>query len=148
MEKLDRKLLMQVKRAFVPQGGGAEPVAGASQMTAAMGAPVGSPPGGGDPNAMGGDPNAQPAPMPPSGMDPAMAGMVGGGAPGDPNAPKPQSTMTLTIDDLIKLLKVLGKQPGAEGGAPAPAAAAPAQQSGDPRIDHIIELLHAQMGRG
>jgi len=130
MEQLNFELLRQVKQAFVPRGGQAEPVAGASQMTAGMGAPV------------GGDPNAQPAPMAPSDVDPAMAGMIGGGAPADPNAPKPQSTMTLTIDDLIKLLKVLGKQEG------APAAAAPAAQpSGDPRIDHIIQLLHAQMGQ-
>ena len=41
MSKLDTKLLKLVKQGFVPQPGGqAEPVAGASQMTAGMRAHV------------------------------------------------------------------------------------------------------------
>ena len=65
---LDHLLLQRVlancgstKNAFVPMPGGqAEPVAGASQATAAMGAPLGSPPGGPAPQpAQGGQPPAQ-----------------------------------------------------------------------------------------
>ena len=129
MQKLDYKLLNQVKQAFVPQGGMAEPVAGSSQMTQGMAAPVG---GGGDPAAQGGDPNAQPAPMPPSGMDPAMAGMVGGGEMAA-GGPAPSGSSTITIDEMIKLFKLFKGQEGAPAAAPA--------QSGDPRLDHIITLL-------
>ena len=142
MEKLNHSHLNQIKQAFIP----GDPSQG--------GAPGGAP--GGDPNAQGaapgGDPNAQgaaPAPMAPSGMDPAMAGMVGGGMPTDPNAPKQSGMMTISIDDLIKLVKVFNKTGTGEGGAaPAAAPAQPQAPSGDPRIDHIIELLHAQMGGG
>lgn len=145
MQKLNRELLAQVKRAFVAQPGGqGEPVAGASQMTAGMTNPMGGDPsqggGGGapagmDPSMMGGGA--------PAGMDPAMAGMLGGGAA--PQAPQGSSTITLTIDDLIKLFKVFQKNsPG--GAAPAAAPAAPAAPGSDPKIDHIIELLHGALG--
>lgn len=65
------------KRSFVPMPGGqAEPVAGASQMTAGMTQPMGGAPG--QPPAV--DPaTGQPMPAGPAPADPAMMGMTGGG---------------------------------------------------------------------
>lgn len=154
MSKLNMALLREVKTAFVPQPGGqGEPVAGASPMTAAMGAPMGVP-AGGDPNAMaGGDPNAMAAGggmpmMPPAGLDPAMAGMVGGGgAPGAEGGQQMSGTsmINITINDLIKLFKVFQQsaQPQA-GAAPAPAAA----PASDQKLDQVLELLKGALGEG
>jgi hypothetical protein len=130
MEKLDNQLLSFVKRGFIAGDPSQQPAPGGDP--AAMG---GAPAPGGDPAAQG-DPNAQPAPMPPSGMDPAMAGMMGGGMPAGGAAPSGSST--ITIDEMIKLFKLFK---GNEGGG----AAAPAPQ-GDPRLDHIITLLHGARG--
>ena len=155
MDKLDRALLAEVKRAFVPQPGGAtEPVAGASQMTAGMSAPMGGPMGG-DPAAMGGPMGGDPAAMgggalPPAGLDPAMAGMMGGGAAPEQGMTG-SSQLNLTVDDLIKLFKVFQRNSGG-GGAPAAPAAAPAAasapQGGDPRIDRLVTILEQALGQG
>jgi hypothetical protein len=54
------------------------------------------------------------------------------------------SMLSLSVDDLIKLFKVFQKNsPG--GAAPAAAPAAPAAPAGDPRLDHIIQLLQGAM---
>ena len=143
MSKLNMALLREVKQAFVPQPGGqGEPAAGASPMTAAMGAPM-----GGDPNAAaaaGGMP-----PMPPAGLDPAMAGMMGGGAApaGGGSQMSGTSMINITINDLIKLFKVFqqSSQPQA-GAAPAPAPA-PAPQT-DQKMDQILTLLKGALGEG
>jgi len=156
MTKLDRELLRQVKLGFVPQPGGqAEPVAGAGPMTAGMVAPMGGAPM--DPAMAGGAPMG-PAmmggmpPMPPAGLDPAMAGMVGGGGgmpPEQGGGMTGSSTLTLTVDDLIKLFKVFQKNSGGAPAAPAaPAAAAPSAGGGtDPRLDKIVQLLEAALGQ-
>jgi len=96
MHKLNKELLTLVKQSFVPMPGGmAEPVAGASQMTAGMVAPMGGAPmdpsmgggmpPGGDPSMGGMPPGAPMGGMPPGApMDPAMGGMPPG-APMDPS---------------------------------------------------------------
>jgi hypothetical protein len=86
-------LLAEVKEAFIPmpggqtQAGGAEPVAGASQMTAAMGSPVGGSAGAALP--AGGAAGGQPAVDPNTGMpvDPNTGMPVdpGTGLPIDPS---------------------------------------------------------------
>ena len=142
MSKLNKALLLEVKQAFIPQPG-QDPAAaagGAAPMDPAMaggGAPM-------DP-AMAG---AAPAGMPPPGLDPAMAGMMGG-APGG-SSMTGSSQLTLTVDDLIKLFKVFQKNSagggGEMGGAPA-AAPAPQAPPQDPRVDKILEML-TQAGLG
>lgn len=130
---LNKELLNQVlagfdKKAFVDASmAGGDPAAmggapmdpamagGAPMVPAAMGgAPMDPAMMGGDPAAMGG------APMPPPGLDPAMAGLVGGGAPADPAAAAPAAaTITCTLDDLAKFMqKVLAIKNG--GGIEAP----------------------------
>jgi len=125
METLDYNLLrrvqegLRVKRAFVPMPGGqAEPVAGASQMTAGMGAPMGAPMGGGDPAAGGApmDPAAMMGAMPP-GVDPAMMGIdpmtgmpIGAPPPGmegeeAPAEPPPPPEPPFTLDDVRSVIK-------------------------------------------
>jgi hypothetical protein len=93
---LDKDLLKRVKLAFVPQPGGA---------------PM-------DPAAMGGAPMdpAMAGGMPPPGMDPAMAGMVGG-APMPPppmdsaamagSSANGSSMITMTTDEFMKFIKQL-----------------------------------------
>ena len=178
MTKLDRNLLQQVKRGFVPMPGGqGEPVAGFSPMTSGMTNPMGGDPsqGGGmppvdpntgmpmDPSMMGGAPGGMPPGGDPSqggGMPPGGDPSQGGGMPpapdpsmggGMPPAPPSGSMISLTMPDLIELIKTLkGDGPGGEpkkaggkagveakldqilqmmGGAPAPAPA-PAPQGG------------------
>ena len=142
METLDRSLLQIVKQGFVPMaGGGAEPVAGASDMTAAMaGPPMGGGAAGGmpmDPAAAGGGMPMDPsmmggAPMDPSMMgaapptDPSMGGMpadpamMGGPPPADPSMMGGGSVMSITVPEFIELIRVIrGDKPSAEGGAPA-----------------------------
>ena len=159
MIKLNHALLREVKQGFVPQGGQEEPVAGAGPMTAGL-AGGGM---GGDPNAGGGAPPMDPSMggggaggMPP--MDPGMQGMpppVPAGAPaGDPNAQASQAgspPITLSIDDFIRILESVAKiSGGGKGGKSSTPAAAAAPAAGgtapDPRIDHIIGLLHGAMG--
>lgn len=154
MTTLDTKLLQQVKQAlakqaFVPMPGGqAEPVAGAGPMTAGMVAPMGDPGMEGMPMdpGMGGMP-MDPGMMPPPGLDPAMTGMMGGMPPGGEMTPPeggaeggtPNGTITLTINDLIKLIKVFNA-----GGAQE--AAQPQQAASDPKLDEIIALLKGSLG--
>lgn len=169
MKKLDRNLLQEVKLAFVPRGGMSEPVAGASPMTAGLAAPVGDPNAGGgapqDPNAGGApqDPNAgggMPPEMPPPGLDPAMAGMAGGMPPdpsagGDPSAgqpaPAPASSdaqagtstqITITVDDLLKIMEAAAKGGGKKSDK-APAAGAAPAGAGDSRLDEALQLLRS-----
>jgi hypothetical protein len=79
---LDMELLKLVKQGFVPMPGGqTEPVAGASPMTAAMGAPMGD-----DPAAMGGMPMNPAAMGTGGGMPPMDPAAMGGGMPMDPAA--------------------------------------------------------------
>ena len=150
MIKLNQALLKEVKQGFVPQGGEQEPVAGAGPMTAGL-AGGGM---GGDPNAGGGAPPGAGGGMPP--MDPSMQGMPPPPPPGaDPNAGAQPSQagsppITLSIDDFIRILESVAKISGGGKGSKAPAAGAPAAGAapGDPRIDHIIGLLHGAMGGG
>jgi len=145
MQYLDHVKLQAVldgftKRAFVPMpGGAAEPVAGASPMTAGMAAPM-----GGDPAAAGGMPPVDPAtgmPMDPAmaggaPMDPAMAGgmpmdpaAMGGEMPMDPammdmdpammGGGAMPGTVTMSIPELIQLIEVVK---GGGGGASKPGA--------------------------
>ena len=85
---------------------GGDPAAGGAPMDPAM---MGMDPAmmGMDPSMMGGDPAAAGAPpAPPPGLDQAMAGMVGGGAPaGDPSVQG--AAITLTPDELIKFMSKL-----------------------------------------
>jgi hypothetical protein len=115
MEKLNRKLLTNVKQAFVAMPAGADPMAGAGpvagggMMTQAQAAPM-----GGDPAAMGGMP-MDPAMMggaPP--MDPAAMGgdpAAMGGAPMDPAAMGGMPPMDPAM---------MGGDPAAMGGEPPP----------------------------
>ena len=116
MTRLNRDLLSMVKKGFVPMPGGqTEPVAGASPMTAAMGAPMG---GGGmpmDPAMMGGDPAA----MGGGGMPMDPAAMGGGGMPMDPAAMGGGGGMPMDP-------AMMGGDPAAMGGDPA------AMGGGDP----------------
>jgi len=167
METLDHGLLELVKEGFVPMPGGqAEPVAGASQMTAGLAGPMqppgGMPPGGdpmaaggmppgGDPMAAGGAPPMDP--MAAGGMPPMDMGM---GAP-------PGGQITLTVPEFIELIAVIkgdgggappaeapaepSKKPKAEGeAAPAEAVAAPAaapspEQDLNGKLDQILAAV-------
>lgn len=138
-----------LKQAFVQMPGGApagdpaaggapvDPAAGGAPMDPAMagGAPMDPAMAGMDPAAMG---------MPPMGVDPATAGMLGGMPPpadpaaaaagalaGGAGAGTPEPTLTLTLSQLWDVVtKVLGlaKKIGANGQGVAPEAA-PAQPS-------------------
>ena len=144
IEKLNYDLLKQVKKGFVQQPG-ADPNAGMGGM------PPGGAPMGGDPMAggmpMGGDPMAGGMPMggdpmaggmPPPGLDAAMAGLVGGGAPGG-EAPAGPSQITISIDELIKLINMVNK---GSGGAPANAAPAPAGADTSELATQVSELVN------
>ncbi len=154
MTKLNRDLLTLVKQGFVPQpGGAAEPAAGAGPMTAGMAAPMdpgmgGMPPDPGMDPGMGGMPMdpGMGGGMPPPGLDPAMAGMMGGGMPPPPPGGEMSgsSTLTLTVDDLIKLFKVFQKNSGP--GVAEPVAPAPQSGGQDPRLDQIINMLQGALG--
>jgi len=154
--KLDSDLLSEVKQAFVqmPAGaGGPGPVAGGGMMTQAQAGPMGAPmagappmgpPPGGDP-MMGGAPPMDPmmGGAPPPGGDPmmggapppegelppeamaALAGAMGGGGQEDGR------TITLSVDELIRLIEGIvgatkGKRTAAAPTDAAPEAAAPA----------------------
>jgi hypothetical protein len=121
MEKLDHKLLDEVKQAFVPMSGeGGGPVAGSGMMTAAQAAPMAPP--GMDPMMGGGG-----MPMDPmmGGGTPPMDPMAGGGMPpgGDPMAggAPPMDPMAAGGDPMAGggLPPELGALLGGEGGAPA-----------------------------
>ena len=138
MSKLNVALLREVKRAFTP--GDPASVAPADPAAAAAGG------------------------VPPAGLDPAMAGMMdpaaaaAGGAPapapaGDPAAAGGQSgssSITLTLDDLIRIIEAGAKMGGGAKASKSPAAGgaagAPAQGGGDPRIDQILGILQTAMG--
>jgi hypothetical protein len=147
MIKLNRALLQEVKQGFVPQGGQQEPVAGAGPMTAGLSAGG----MGADPNAGGGappmDPNAAGG-MPP--MDPSMQGMPPPSAAPveDPNASAQAGSppITLSIDDFIRILESVAKISGGSKGTKSSPATPAAGNAPDPRIDHIIGLLHSAMG--
>ena len=152
---LDHLLLQRVlancgstKNAFVPMPGGqAEPVAGASQATAAMGAPLGSPPGGPAPQpAQGGQPPAQGGGggMPPEVQemlaDPNVQQMLqqAGFAidPSSGNVIDPATGQPVPPDQLMQILEQLmqgqgqgGGQPPSGGGQPPP------DQGGQPGAD-------------
>lgn len=162
MHKLNRELLAQVKAAFVPMPGGmSEPVAGASPMTAAMGAPMGldAPV---DPNSVAGTPTVDPAMM---GGDP-MAGMPAdpnampadpNAAPVDPNAAAgappvdpmagmpPTGQIILTPTEFIQIIAAIKGE--ASAAAPAPGAPAEAKpKSGTAaKLDEI--LMHLKGGQ-
>ena len=119
MEKLNRELLTNVKKAFVAMPAGADPAAGAGpvagggMMSQAQAAPMGGDPAamggmpmdpammGGDPAAMGGMP-MDPAAMGGMPMDPAMLG-------GDPAAmgePAP-GQITMSAQEFTEILQTL-----------------------------------------
>lgn len=152
MQKLNRQLLADVKQAFVPMPGGqTEPVAGASQLTAAAGAPM-----GGDPAAAGGMPPGDPAAM---GGDPAAMGgdpMAGGMPPMDPAmmAP-PAGQVVMSIPEFISVIQAM------QGMAPAaPTEAAPAEAKAEKKpasggkadiagkLDQILAAVSGGAGAG
>jgi len=147
---LDQELLDSVKQAFVAMPAGADPslgagpVAGGGLLTQAQAAPMGGTPpmdpammGGAapmDPAAMGGMPPMDPAAMggmPPAGggelppeamgaLPPEAAAMLGGGGG--------TGTITLSVDDLVRLVegvinatKTRKAAPANGGGEAAPA---------------------------
>lgn len=168
----------EFKKAFVQMPGGAQagdPAAGGAPMDpAAGGAPVdpatGAPMDPAAAGAAGGapmDPAAGMDPsmlaaiaggMPPIGVDPATAGMLGGMPPADPaaagaggamaggaGAGTPEPTLTLTLSQLWDVVtKVLGlaKKIGANGqGVPADGAASAAPAGQDAIKAAVIEAL-------
>ena len=163
MHKLNKELLTLVKQSFVPMPGGmAEPVAGASQMTAGMVAPMGGAPmdpsmGGGMPP--GGDPSM--GGMPPGApMDPAMGGMppgapmdpsMGGMPPGDPAAAGgAPGQIVMSPEEFARVLQVVagvgGGGGGGEAGAPPVGAGAkPKKVSTDAKLDALIQALGFQV---
>jgi hypothetical protein len=177
MAKFDKDLLAKarasVKQAFVPMPGGqGEPVAGASQMTAALpGAPQGDPaaggmppgdpaamgippgmdpaaagmPPGGDPAAMGGAPIDPAAGGMPPGMDPAMMEQLMGAAGGGAPA---DGNITMPVSQLLQLIQTLLGQ--AISGAPE---SGKPTEGGEPKkkgggtsskIDAIYQALASQ----
>jgi len=133
----NRSLLEEVltgfnKKSFVPMPGGqSEPVAGASMATAAMGQPMGGPPGamppggggGMPPGAQGGDPNAAPP------VDPVT------GFPIDPNTGMPVDPSTGLPVDPGMVAQQQGVDPQTGEPLPpeegAPAEGAPAEEPGE-----------------
>lgn len=130
METLNRRLLEMTKRSFMS----------ADQLEQGAGGgmpPEGMPPEGMPPEGMPMDPGMMeggmppegmpmdPGMMPPPGMDPAMAGMVGGGTPPEMMEAPPSppsggpSQITLTIDELIKFVKLFRGAPVEEETASA-----------------------------
>jgi hypothetical protein len=169
MQRLNHVALQAVldgfsKRAFVPMPGGqAEPVAGASMMTAGQVAPMGGDPAAGgmpmDPAAMGGMP-MDPAAMGGMPMDPAaMGGMpmdpaAMGGMPTDPSAMGiGGSSITMTIPEFIQLIEVIrGGSPGAQDGAkpkkPKSDAAAPAAEDPMTALNAKLDQVLSAVGGG
>lgn len=173
VKTLNLKLLEQVKEGFVPMPGGqTEPVAGASQMTAAMGSPMG---GGGappmDPSMMGGagappmDPSMMGGGMP---MDPSMMGGAGAPPPMDPSmmggagAPPPPADpaaagglppemagMQAGPDGMVtmpvsQLITLIGVLKGGGGDKPEGGAAAPAEaKPKKPSSQQLLSEIHA-----
>lgn len=96
-----------------------------------------------DPNAMaGGGMPPDAAAMPPPGLDPAMAGMVGAPPPADPAAAgMGGATITCTLDDLAKFMqKVLAIKNS--GGIEQP------QNNDMAEIRQALTQIAAQMGQG
>ena len=87
--------------------------------------------------------------MPPPGLDPAMAGMMGGGAAPAAGGSQMSGTsmINITINDLIKLFKVFQQSSQPQAAAPA-AAPAPAAAAGDPKLDEILKILKGAVGGG
>ncbi len=153
MTTLDNAMLAEVlkgfdKLAFVPMPGGqAEPVAGASPMTAGMADPMMDPSGGGgmpmDPAAGGMpmDPAAGGMPMGPEGMPPELAGLMGGGEP-----MPAEGQVTLTGPELIELIRVLqgGKSEGGEGLG----SEKPKRKSGNAEVSEKLDAILAAIGGG
>lgn len=142
MRVLDTKLLKLVKQGFVPQPGGqAEPVAGASQMTAGMAAPMGDP-------SMGGMP-MDPSMMPPAGLDPAMAGLLGGAMPppggGTGGSGGPGTMINMTSEEFLKFLKqimaIMSNSP-----AQAPAQPQAPDNTTNAKLDELIGLMKGAIG--
>jgi len=148
MSKLDTKLLKLVKQGFVPQPGGqAEPVAGAGPMTAGMVAPMGDPSMGGMPMdpSMGGMP-VDPSMMPPTGLDPAMAGMLGGMPPADA-APGGSGTMiNMTSEEFLKFLKQIMSIMSNNQAPAQPQAQAPVDNTTNAKLDELIGLMKGAIG--
>lgn len=170
MEKLNRALLAEVKRAFVAMpGGNPGPVAGGGMLTQAQAAPMGDPSAGGapmDPAAMGGDPSAMGGmPMDPSMMGGAPAGGVpmdpsagGGMPPADPsmgavdpnslagamvNSAPASGTITMTVQDLIAIIQSV-QAPAKGKSKPTVEGAAPAgaaPQGGDSSSAKLDQIL-------
>ena len=155
MTRLNRDLLSMVKKGFVPMPGGqTEPVAGASPMTAAMGAPMG---GGGmpmdpammgggggmpmDPSMMGGDPAAMGGGMP---MDPSMMGGDPAAMGGDPAAMGGGDPMA-GVDPaaLQSLLSGTPADPAAMGGDPMAAGGEPTVTI---PVSSLLEILKIVKG--
>lgn len=144
MEQLNRELLQQVVAGFVKQsfvsqpGARGEPIAGSSQMTAALsGAPPGAAPGGAP---QPGAPPGAPQPGAPAGpqFDPASGAMVdpNTGMPIDPNTGMPVDPSTgMPIDPATGQ----PMDPAAMQGAP-PEGTAPAEEQ-PPSIQITIDDL-------
>lgn len=166
-----------LKQSFVQMPGGqpaGDPAAGGAPADPAVagGAPMDPAMAGGDPAAMAGgapvdpamagmDPAAMAAMdggMPPMGVDPATAGMLGGMPPVDPaaagaagavaggaGAGTPEPTLTLSLSQLWDVVtKVLGlaKKIGANGQGIAPESASPSPVANQDAIKAaVIEAL-------
>lgn len=176
METLDKSLLYAVqhgfeKQSFVPMPGGqAEPVAGASPMTAGMVAPLGgqaAPPGMDQMAGPGGMPQDPAAGgMPPGGMpaDPAMMGidpMTGqplGGPPMDPAAAggdpaaapgAGEDPIQMIIDGVVEALTpIIEKATKSSGGGESSASSSsePAAPAAEPGGDVQAQILEAVQG--
>ena len=149
MSKLDTKLLKLVKQGFVPQPGGqAEPVAGAGPMTAGMVAPMSDPSMGGMPMdpSMGGMP-MDPSMMPPAGLDPAMAGLLGGAMPppegGAGGAGRPGTMINMTSEEFLKFLKQIM---AIMSNGPAQAQPQAPDNTINAKLDELIGLMKGALG--
>jgi len=155
------------KHAFVPMPGGqAEPVAGASQMTAGMAAPMGDPAMGGMPPegmpmdpAMGGMPPEGMPPeaggmpvdpaaggMPPEALPPELAALMGGGAEPAPGQ------ISMSVPEFLDLIRVLK---GGDAAAPAGEVADPVAGAEKPKpkaslqeVNQKLDALMAALGGG
>jgi hypothetical protein len=147
--KLNKELLAEVKKAFVPMPGGqAEPVAGAGQMTAGLAGPMGGDPAaaggamppGGDPATMGGMPPMDPSML---GMDPSMMG----GMP-------PAGSISMSVPEFIELIYAIRGEGGAstaqvgEEGKPAESEKKPAPGGKADISVKLDQILQAVQGGG
>ena len=139
MEKLDRSLLRDVKRAFVAMPSGADPAAMGGMMPQAQAAPMGGAPM--DPS-MGGMPPMDPS-MGGAPMDPSMGGMP----PMDPAAMGSQpGTIQLNPQEFTDLISVIlsaavqGKAVSAGGGSVGKEAGE-GKKGVEAKLDMIIQAL-------